>query len=569
MKKSFFLCACTAIALCFASCLRDELQKPDSNSTGFGVMIGGSIDPAQSFNLAGTQSVTVSVETESLVRVYTNGGFGRTVMVAEKTVKGTQTISFDAVPGAQTVTLLNKQNNQFATVKAGGKVDFTSASQTATRAVYPGNTTVTAQALDEYNQFDYGVVSEDVYTDAFYSLESASPLFYSKTGSFTLYPCWYTSESGQSASLGIYYYNNDQIVEVPIFNNDKDDDWYQLFSVNDGGQYRSYTDAHMSSLANYGDFDKVHYRSKGIQVTVPANTAFGFYVIGNDQAGKYYSEELRYSFADAWTLNSLDMWLKWGNDSYINGQKEYFGHVAYIDVDGRKYLGCDDGCEVITGRGVSTPQYYHMVFSISGDLSDRLIADPETNPETEPESPNAGKFTNDTLSWILACEDLGENADYDFNDIVLKITHVSGSTNADVTLMAAGGTLKSNVWFGDTDLGEVHELFEVDDTIMVNTWQQLTGRPQVHKTITVPEDFTMSSENMGGFMIRRGDITGIVAAPEQGSVPYMICVPGDWKWPREMTRITDAYPSFAGWCTDHTTNLDWYKNAVESKVFSK
>lgn len=42
-----------------------------------------------------------------------------------------------------------------------------------------------------------------------------------------------------------------------------------------------------------------------------------------------------------------------------------------------------------------------------------------------------------------------------------------------------------------------------------------------------------------------------------GNLTWGISVP-DFKYPTEMTKITDAYPQFAAWAQNRTTNLDWY-----------
>lgn len=43
-----------------------------------------------------------------------------------------------------------------------------------------------------------------------------------------------------------------------------------------------------------------------------------------------------------------------------------------------------------------------------------------------------------------------------------------------------------------------------------------------------------------------------------GNLTWGISVP-EFKYPTEMTKITDAYPQFAEWAQNRTTNLDWYK----------
>lgn len=596
MKKSILYCACAAIAISFVACTNSDLRKPDINSTSFGVMVGGSVDPEHTFNVSEQQSVTVSVESESLVRVYANVGHANKLVVSKK-INGTEPIYFDAMPDVKKVTVLNMNGGQFRNSNVGETVSFVQS-----RAVHNGNSTVSAQAVQDYKEFSYYQVKSDVNSAPFNDLKSSSPLYYSKSGSFDLNLCWYTSESGNSATIGIYYYENENKVEVPIFTNDKEYNWIQYETPPSWGDpyWQSYSDAHMPDITNTSP-DISRIRTKGIHVTVPANTVFGFYVLGNDQGeAKYYSEEIAYdlptSGSFAYIKNQLDNWLSWGNPSYINGEKKYFGHVAFIDVQGRKYLAFDDGCEAIRGRGYAKGvEYYHMVFSVSGDLSDQICNAGSQDEEPqggepqgeepqggepqgeEPQGeepqfdPNEGKLSNDTLAWILACEDLGTKADYDFNDVVLRITHVAGSTEASVQLLAAGGTLPSTICYGNDELGEVHELFGVGDTIMVNTWPNGKKLEPIYVwTVTVPEYFTMTADDMGGFMIKRSNtVSAIVAAPEKGNVPYMICIPDTWEWPRERVSIVDAYPSFSEWCSDHTKAQDWYKRPVEEKIYRK
>ena len=64
--------------------------------------------------------------------------------------------------------------------------------------------------------------------------------------------------------------------------------------------------------------------------------------------------------------------------------------------------------------------YNGMVFATEGLLkADGGIADIVDTPR-------------EANSWILACEDLGNKADCDFNDIVYRIEYVAGENNATI-----------------------------------------------------------------------------------------------------------------------------------------
>ena len=175
-------------------------------------------------------------------------------------------------------------------------------------------------------------------------------------------------------------------------------------------------------------------------------------------------------------------------------------------------------------------------------------------------------------SWIIACEDLGDTDDYDFNDVVFKVSHVSGQTTATVTPLAAGGTLETFIIHNNSYLGETHQLLGAKQSAsgsypMINTSKiTATATPL---EVTVAEDFTIT-KNMGGFGIlvkgKNGDSNAtLITAPTAGTAPQMFCVPATWAWPTERTKIQDAYPDFAKWSAD-SNNIEWYNNSVADKV---
>lgn len=567
-----------AAAISVSSCMDLGLDPNNINNTTFGQMVGGNVDPEQDWNLAQQASVTVKVSTESPIRVYAFDGKNYRI-VANKRVSGTQTILFDAIEGFNDLIVINLNGGKVASAKIGSEVSFIS-----TKAVISGQTgTVKAKMNNTYKQFNYQTVLKDLYTnptqminqtatrinnmsEPFKDIDNAVSLFYSETGSFTLNPVWYTNESGQAATIGVYYYgDNGEKVEVPIFKNDKDSAFLQFECSGWGnpGVWQTYSDAHMPSLQNYNLGNNFVFHSKGIDVTVPAKTVFGFYIT----AGYDNAQCTNYSEA------SLTQIPQWGynenggpaaNKHWIGDDLGKYGHVAVIETNGRQYLGFDDWYEG-NAHQYYYPEYDHLVFSYSGDLkpAGTITVDSVDVP-----------VVDEPICWSLACEDLGDAADYDFNDVVLRISHVAGETVAHCTLLASGGTLYNTIYFNDQLVGggEVHSMFDVDVTTMVNTQKVGAEKEPVSFNVTVPEDFTMSDVNMGGFVIKRfsedGSVyVGQVAAPAKGQIPYMICVPSNWKWPWEMTNITDAYKNFATWCSDHTQSQDWFLTFDADKVY--
>lgn len=215
-----------------------------------------------------------------------------------------------------------------------------------------------------------------------------------------------------------------------------------------------------------------------------------------------------------------------------------------------------------------------LLFRINGEV-EREGGDEEMNEEKSP-----------AMSWIVACEDLGGTFDYDFNDVVFGVSHVSGQTKATVTALAAGGTLPIYLQYGGKTLcpqgtngGEFHSWWGSDNpsysTINVHNFSKGIGKSI---EIDVPEDFSLATtgdaeslapthgkpgdtdSDMGGFkvIVTKGDeTTNTITAPKPGAdydAPQMFLVPVDWRWPRERQHISGVYPGFIDW-TD-----GWWRN---------
>lgn len=203
-----------------------------------------------------------------------------------------------------------------------------------------------------------------------------------------------------------------------------------------------------------------------------------------------------------------------------------------------------------------------LLFFVDGNFT-------ETPEEIAPENPDQPS-EEQGIPWIIACEDLGNTDDFDFNDIVFSVSHVAGSTKATVTPLAAGGVLASDIYFGSQRLGEIHSLLGQSGLAITNTQ---SGRGSAGKPIevTVPADFSIAT-NMGGFSIQitdeNGNNTTAIHAPGSGTAPQMICIDGstNWAWPMERVKISDAYPGFGEWGARYQSNADWYKSAEKDKV---
>lgn len=227
--------------------------------------------------------------------------------------------------------------------------------------------------------------------------------------------------------------------------------------------------------------------------------------------------------------------------------------VASWSFKGYTFVGFEDGG--------SDEDLNDIVFRAEGaydpGVPPVVVPDPDPTP------------TPKAQPWILACEDLGNTDDFDFNDIVFSVSHVAGTTEATVTPLAAGGTLEAHIYYGNQDLGEIHQLLGQNGYTITNT-NGSKGTAGEGIKIAVPTDFSMSRE-MGGFKVqikKNGQEAATINAPQNGTAPQMICIDNstNWAWPIERTNISEAYPEFGKWGANYNTNPEWYKNSVDDKV---
>lgn len=320
------------------------------------------------------------------------------------------------------------------------------------------------------------------------------------------------------------------------------------------------------------------FKGQGIRVDIlPAGTKFGMYLKKTDPSGTYtfYSESSK-------NVNDTRL-----HDKYCYASTFYNGDQMFI--------GLEDW-----PNGDS-------------DLNDLVLAFSGAKPIIINEEAN---------SWLMVCEDLGGSFDTDYNDVIFKVDHVSGKETAKVTAMAAGGTLASYIVLNNPGssplvVGEIHQMLgAAPEKSGAYTPINATSRYEAvgsEVEIPVPSNFTMaySTEvdqagvNMGGFEIRTlasgtdpaptnatvNDLsnsqTSVIAAPDPGSAPYMLCLPYTytkeedgkintyvWAWPQELCTICSAtysngkysgsnggaYLDFGAWVSSYSDNRDWYKN---------
>lgn len=240
---------------------------------------------------------------------------------------------------------------------------------------------------------------------------------------------------------------------------------------------------------------------------------------------------------------------QWGNQVSARGAIK----AASWTFNGQTFLGFEDGGH--------DEDLNDIVFWVQGQYKapEPPITVPDPDPLPEPQSE----------SWIIACEDLGNTDDIDFNDVVFSVSHTAGETTAKVTPLAAGGVLPSNIYYGGNNLGEIHNLINGAQPnangqySMLNTGSK--GTPGSAITINVPADYSVTNH---GFTVKVKDQNEsiVLESAEIGTAPQMLVLPGEWAWPTERTPIGTAFPMFVDWSKAANTAIDWYKSPVEGKV---
>lgn len=180
-----------------------------------------------------------------------------------------------------------------------------------------------------------------------------------------------------------------------------------------------------------------------------------------------------------------------------------------------------------------------------------------------------------TIYYYYAFEDLGAIGDFDFNDVVLRLS-APESNQSTVQVMAAGGTLPVQVTYGGTNLGgEVHGEFDVQTGVMINTGQGPNLDPIELGVVNIAANADMANLPFGIVVSGAGSIKVTNEVDHTGEAPLMIVVSGypsgddagKWFWPREYMNISKAYTQFGAWGADVQSNTDWYHHYTEGNVW--
>lgn len=193
---------------------------------------------------------------------------------------------------------------------------------------------------------------------------------------------------------------------------------------------------------------------------------------------------------------------------------------------------------------------------IDFDYNDLVFAITGTTPETPqdpieiPEDPVTPEDPTDPGTFVcrIIAEDLtvGENSDFDFNDVVFDVFNNNGTTT--IRLRAAGGELPLYV-----DGHEVHQEFAtkypgITTTTLVNTgWRGSTlDYNNYYVDFTIGRNCTTpaSANEIPVVVTKKGknnELVDILLTAREGKVASKVCVGRDYEWCAEREDIDSKY----------------------------
>ena len=466
----------------------------------------GETDPNHTWKMVDNRLIEVNLDKPSRVKIYVKVGKNYKLVADYENVTGKQQLPFDAPMGCEDV---------YVTVDG---VPYQSAGSRT--SIIPDGETVISEGSD-YRIYKYGDIEgffDDTeklpeYEDNTKKITLDYRAFAESDKTYTFYPLFWNADF--SHTFGLYYYRGEKMYKVDFYK-DKGGDCLQYYN-RDEQKWENVTDNYVFSyIKNKGFTDNEDVlRCKPYTVDFPDDTSeFGFYV-------KVYEPDQTEPRAIYYSNPALN-------------EANSISSFAYLEVDGNTYITIED-------HNHGDFDYNDFIFVMEG-TQEHIIEEP--------------------TEYIYAVEDLGGTDDFDFNDVVFSVSHVSGQPHATVKPLAAGGTLPAHIYFGNTLCGEVHGKFGVNTNVMVNTAEGTTKTSMMQASPFVVQvggnwSHTDSDDTFKVMVEKNGNVTIVTTpVPGQHAAPQILVLAEDWLWPTERTRIDKAYPDFGVWGGNYT-NSTW------------
>ena len=340
------------------------------------------------------------------------------------------------------------------------------------------------------------------------------------------------------------------------------------------------------SYCNYTSGDATTFMLDNVELIVPNN-----YPTGVDYGYNGNSANIDYGigYLDAQSVNypSKNLLYGWFNGyacRLINGDNYDFNQVVVGHVVVSEYYSYDEYAWIPEWKS----GYSHTSFSddtretcIYGNSPSYSVVKDQT--ENCGVTIDKGEDPDPQPNYVYyAFEDLGAIGDFDFNDVVIRVSEPNTDGESKVDLMCAGGTMPVQIIYGTgnnvQNVGEeVHSEFGVQVKEMVNTGNGPTKKMKFIGTVNVGSNPSMTNLPFGILVTGNSGETVRVnrEVSQLGKAPMMIVVngypsgdnTGKWFWATERTNITTAYPDFGAWGANVEENQEWYYNYTDGNVW--
>lgn len=610
MKKTLLkVCFLLLGVMVLASCTDNIYDRPHiEDRTKAYMKMFGEIDPKQDWNMAERKSIIVDAAGSSNVKIYAKSRAAYVQVADYQNVSGTQELGFDAARDVDDFVVIGG-----GTVKLAKNGETVALDAPASRVLMNGGgvdknglnpyveqlSTYKTFTIDEILPFlQYVPEKKDSRTNP--SFHSDFLAVSTADREVTIYPVYWNASFYHE--FGIYTYNEDGTKDERVvwrnkdsgsntvqvrFNNDNGTvtDWQNPSSIWTGSDTNTKCINNASTIVNA-------VQSKGFKVKLPVGKKYGFFI-------KAYNTSMSTYKSGTYTTSNYDadeLVHTWYSEAQYNYDKQ--GHASFfetlVEKNGQKvyqtFLGFEDAVVHAKGPDPRHPNSSYTAengdsiynYSVNADgtyKSGGWKGDRDYNDLMFIIDPAPVVIDHTEQEWIIAAEDLGQEDDFDFNDLVVSVKSMAGTGKAQITALAAGGTLPLYFYKNDTLIGggEYHEKFfdrfaseKTGLYPMINTYAYNTKGKTIE--INVEPHFSLTTfrgSYMGGFNIvmhepsstdGKGQV--IITPPHEGEAPQMICVPAGWKWPKERVLINNPYPLFGEWGKDYT-NAKW---AVEENI---
>lgn len=587
----------------------------------------GKVDPNQTWNGAVSVSVKVTTGGETAKVTASTLGEENKIVLGEKEINGSGLLSFDLPQGIGEYICVAKESatgNEYKRVKvsdlkngaaevvfsSNGDILRTPALKADASGILNGTPLVKNWGYSTFPGWAWQDINEAMPESSKCEGQITNYDLISK-GKFYISTIFGNTGTGDGRVIGYYYYTGGSystLVYVPIvevlnydfFNGMAKTQWrrvgetewhdtnYDAFDKMSGytnnnsawKQYRAGDDTFLCYDVNKNvgtDIDAV--RGCTFQVDAPEGARVGFYIecqnsYKNDAKTQWdYLNQLGVP-----NLGSRNNW-KLRNHSTRDLQAQKHNTSIIKIYDGFRFIGLEDANK--GGDSDCNDVVFGMVRGNDGTLPGVKLPDifdkddPDTpyyNPDgTKSDAPKTDEEVEkeNLQTWTMGFEDMGTIGDFDFNDVVIRVTPDPEKQKAYVTLCATGGAHKSTLYYNGQLIGEVHELLGVSG--VANTNGKLTIPVKEVATVDWPTGYTMQ-EKASLFYIMTQDVNGkdvkVTIPTSAGETPHAICVPGKWQWPKENVCISDAYTVFGKWGANYNNPdaWNWYQQPTTGKV---